>query len=968
MNALEVKFLGMPSIKLNGDEIHLSFAKAEYVVYLLAYEKSMRRDKLCVMLWGDTKEDVAKKSLRNAVYIVRKNLYDEIIVSPKRSLLQLDENCEIITDIDKISGFIIYDNLNEIVVNNFLDIYKGDFLEGIENKNAEFENWLAVLRGKYRKLYIDKLKEIITVLIDKKTYALGESCCKRLIELEEFDEMGYRNLMFIYTSQERYAEAANVYNKLENALRESLSVKPLPETRKMFDIIMKKQIFVKVNINKADFYGREKEIELLNNNFINFISSKDFRSYLIYGEAGIGKTTLIEAVTQNLDSELIKIRTTCYEAESGFMFKLWDKIFERLSDILREKNINIPCDILSNINKLFPTLNIGVCNGEGGYAYSEMRAGNNSYIENLISPLFSFIGKKQKVVFVIDDLNWADKSSLELLNKIIFLNRYNLMILATCRNEASECIEKFYLNLYNNENINRIKLDRFSNEETKAFIQMKMPEYVEYSDIIYKESEGNSLFIIEMINSLKQGMNVSNITDKMATLINSRIINLSSEGRKLVAACSVFYEIFDIKMLSQVTGFDSFKLVEPIEELISKNILKEIKHSGNKDGLIFTHQKIREYVYGTVSNSKRTVLHEIAGEYYETKLRNSKIDRIYYANLIYHFTMADNKYKVFKYEVKNMQVIFDVSHEIFPVLEDKKYTGFFELYTDESQLDEKFKKLKEIYEELNFDVNNEMYELQIIYLHLYGRFHKDIGYASKGLDALEKMIDLSLKRGYLDYSFEGYLQLIQYAINAHNLELMKDSIENAQRIANTINDMGKSGIALRFKGYLCILECNYKTGKEYILQAIDLFNSLNDSVKYILNVAASYFYIGESYRLQKKYIEAIEYYDRAYELCDEDEDFPAIALIFSKIGFSKFQLEIYDEAQFYFLKSLKAYNKTVFAWGRAEVYYYLALIYDKKKMKEKSRSYLSGAILFSDKYYNNDLKKKAQAYFYNIEK
>ncbi len=959
MNALEVKFLGIPSIKLNGDEKHLSFAKAEYVVYLLVYEKSMSRDKLCAMLWGDTKEDVAKKSLRNAVYIIRKNLYDEIIISPKRSLLQIDENCEIITDISKISDFSICSNLNENAVNSFLDIYRGDFL-------VEFENLLAALRGKYRKLYIDKLKEIITILIKKKSFALGESCCKRLIELEEFDEIGYRNLMLIYISQERYMKAVNIYNILENKLKENLSVEPLAKTRKMFEEIIKRQTFVKTKTNKVDFYGREKEVELLNNNFINFISSKDFKSHLIFGEAGIGKTTLIEAVTQNLDSELIKIRTTCYEAESGFMFKLWDKIFERLSDILGEKNINIPCDIMDNISKLFPTLNI--CVGERAYAYSEMRAGNNSYIENIISPLFSFIGKKQKVVLVIDDLNWADKSSLELLNKIIFLNRYNLMILATCRDEASECVEKFYFNLCNNENIGRIQLNRFSNEETKGFIQMKMPEYAEYSDIIYKESEGNSLFIIEMLNSLKQGMNISNITDKMAILINSRIINLSPEGRKLLAVCSVFYEIFNIKMLSQIAGVDSFKLVEPIEELISKNILKEIKYSGNKTGLIFTHQKIREYVYGTVSHSKRTVLHEIVGEYYETKLRNSKIDRIYYANLIYHFTMADNKYKVFKYEVKNMQVIFDVSHEIFPVLEDKKYTGFFELYTDESQLDEKFKKLKEIYDELNFDLNNEMYELQIIYLHLYGRFHKDIGYPSKGLDALEKMIDLSLKRGYLDYSFEGYLQLIQYAINAHELELMEAFIENAERIANTINDMGKSGIAQRFKGYLCILKCNYKTGEEYILKATDIFNSLNDSVKYILNIAASYFYIGESYRLQKKYVEAIEYYDRAYELCDEDEDFPAIALIFSKIGFSKFQLEIYDEAQFYFLKSLKAYNKTVFAWGRAEVYYYLALIYDKKKMKEKSRSYLSGAILFGDKYYNNDLKKRAQAYFYNIEK
>lgn len=154
------------------------------------------------------------------------------------------------------------------------------------------------------------------------------------------------------------------------------------------------------------------------------------------------------------------------------------------------------------------------------------------------------------------------------------------------------------------------------------------------------------------------------------------------------------------------------------------------------------------------------------------------------------------------------------------------------------------------------------------------------------------------------------------------------------------------------------MQGNYIEGEKYILQAQDLFNSLKDREKYRLNIAASNFYMGEGKRLQKKYSEAIDFYYRAYELCDEDEDFPALARIFSEIGHAKFELKIYDEAQFYLLKSLKSYNKTVFAWGRAEVYYCLALIYDKKGMTEKSKNYIEGAMLYCDKYYNNDLNKK----------
>ena len=773
MNLLEIKFLGNPSIIFNGNEIHLPFAKAEHIIYILSHDKSITRDKLCSLLWPNMNEETAKKSLRNAVYTIRKNFYDDIIISPKRFLLQIDLNCEINSDVDAIKDFVIHNELSESEVNNYINIYIGNFLEGIDNKlSIELEDWLYVLRSKYKKLYIEKLKEIINILIKENNYILGEKCCKKLIQIEEFDEIGYKGLMEIYNSQERYNDAINVYNVLEKTLRENLSVNPLTEIRKMFNNIIKKQFSEKIENKKIDFYGREKEIEILNNNFINFISNKSFNSYIIFGEAGVGKTKLLERVIDNLDYDLILIKTSCYDVESEFMFKLWDKVFERLSFILKDKDIHIPTEIINNVKKSFPTLDIGLENLE----YNSNKSSNFSFVENYICDMFSIISKKQKIVFSIDDLQWADKNSLKLLCKVIYSNKYNIILVSSCRSENFETLEKFYLDLCSYERISKLELKKFSKIETKDFINLIMPEVANQSDIIYKESEGNPLFITEMMNSLKLGMSVRNITDKMAIFINSRIINLSSEARKLLTICSMFYEMFDIKMLTKITGINSIELIDLIDELLSKNILKESKYSDDKYGLMFTHQKIREYVYKSVSNSKRIVLHETIAEYYETKLKNNNIDRIFLPNLIYHFANADNKYKVFKYEIKEMQTIFDVIHEIFPRVEEKKSKGVFEYYTDQKVLEEKFKKLKSIYEDLEFEDDKEMYELQIIYLYLYGRFHKDIGDLSKGLEAIGKMIYLSLKIEYIDYTFEGYLQLIQYSINLNKINLMKHSI------------------------------------------------------------------------------------------------------------------------------------------------------------------------------------------------
>ena len=116
-------------------------------------------------------------------------------------------------------------------------------------------------------------------------------------------------------------------------------------------------------------------------------------------------------------------------------------------------------------------------------------------------------------------------------------------------------------------------------------------------------------------------------------------------------------------------------------------------------------------------------------------------------------------------------------------------------------------------------------------------------------------------------------------------------------------------------------------------------------------------YINSNYPILKLNVsskDAMSYYNNAIELCDENEDFPAAALIFSKIGYVRYKLNFIDEAQFYFLKSIKAYEKSIFVWGRAEVYYYLYKIYKEKNNICKASMYYEQALRFVDKYSSED--------------
>lgn len=954
MNTINVKFLGIPSITIDNKRIDFPFSKAECIFYLLLYEKVVSREMLSTLLWGDMDEQSAKKNLRNAIYIIRKQTSDDIIISPKRSIIQLNEKYIIESDIDLINNFKPCSSLSKTTIESFLNCYKGSFLEELTLKsNPEYVEWIDSINIKLNTTYVSKLKALSNELINRKEFYYGEICCRKLIELEEYDEVGYSNLMTIYHYQNKHQDAITVYNNLTEKLNNDLSVKTSKETNEVYEEIIK-SLKIKSDNKTISFYGRENEKKILYDNIYNFIGNKQFKSFIISGEDGIGKSQLLNEIVNDFDLNILLIKINCYEYETDFIFKFWDKVFQQISNAVKEKKLDIPNNLINIISGFFPTLDVDLKEElESLYSFS-----NSDLAEKAIFDLFSLVSSKLKIIFIVDDLNNIDKASLELLYKTILANRFKIMLIATNRDENEEIDDKLYNSLKYNNIIEKIRLNRFNKDETKGFVNAIMPEATSQIDRIYLESEGNPLFITEILNNLKNGNTDNYMSNKIETLIQGRLLNLSNEANKLLSICSLFHDIFYIEMLSQITDMGGMELIDIIDELLSKEILKEEIGINGKLGLTFTHRKVREYVYKNISNSKRVILHTKIAEYYEDELlNNKKINRTLYPEMIYHFSCSNNKCKLFKYKIRWLEEILNFKHEIFPVTESSNTIGLIEYYLDEESLEKEFISIKNLYEDLCCAKCKNCLEEEILYLYLHGRFNKNRGNAEEGLDYLNRMILKSEENKYYEYAYKGYIQLAHYYLNISDITLMGKAITKAEESAKLLDDKCKMAIVFRLKGYYYVLSGKYNEGEGYIKEAYNIFNKAENREKYILNVVASLFYQGESYRLQKSYEKALDYYDKSLELCDDNEDCPAAALIFSKIGYVKYKQGIIDEAQFYFLKSLKAYDKTIFAWGRAEVFYYLYKIYESKNMMVKAKNYLEESLKYANKYASEDLKK-----------
>lgn len=685
--------------------------------YYLLVKKQSFRDTLVNLLWGSVEEEVAKKSLRNAVYVINKAFGEEVLVSPKRAVIMLNPAHRYDTDLDSF--------VNETECGELRN-YSEEFLEGFLVKDADsFDKWMVTSRNQYRDLFINKLQRQIQKCIKDKQPDQVELLCKELIAVDEFNEKAYRVLMNLYRRLGQYDKSIEVFNNLSSLLRRELSITPDGKTNELLGEIVKEKAARQADMKSDEdeyFYGRRQELQYLNENFLRFTGNSRGKSILILGEAGLGKTTLVEKHLRCMETDkIIVLKTNCYQVEENYLLKPWNDILHQLSQAVERENIELPAVLQRIVNHVFP-----------GFAVKK-------------------VADRKKTVIVFDDIQWIDSMSLSLIRELLMENRNQaISFIVTSRAGYDSRVDRFIADMKVYGLMETIELNRFNRIETIEFASGMVPELAideELGDSIYKETEGNTFFIVELLNNLKHHEAPHAFSPKMQDILRSRFLNVSEEGRKLLNITSVFFDRVTMEELLQVSGKNELELLDVIGELEEKNLLKEDGDTKNV-GFAFTHKKLREFVYSQLTVSKKKILHIRIARLLESRLRGSK-------------------------------------HEIFPVFYDDSATenGFIKI--SEEQIGTDFNKISELIKEIKEEegCDKELEHLELSFMHMVGRGFIRSGDYRKGLSIIEQMIRNAVKSGENDFALKGYKQMIYFCINTFNTQLMESYIEEAIKIA-----------------------------------------------------------------------------------------------------------------------------------------------------------------------------------------
>ncbi len=309
-----------------------------------------------------------------------------------------------------------------------------------------------------------------------------------------------------------------------------------------------------------------------------------------------------------------------------------------------------------------------------------------------------------------------------------------------------------------------------------------------------------------------------------------------------------------------------------------------------------------------------------------------------------------NSYANLKNKVESLTNMYSLYHETYPVISSETVDTLSTLNIDNIE-----SELKNIEKDLNNidNLDTEYLKIKMESSYLAGRYYISIGDYNKGVANIQISIKLSKKLDNKNYLLNNFKQMIFYAIQIDNSELMLEYIEKSFELLDKKDILEERGIILRLKGLYLIKNKDYDEADYILRQSINLFSSLNKfSSKYSVNISASYNYLGQMNKDLNNNKQALDFFLKAISICDENSVFKGLEIFYSNAAQALYNLENYQKSEEYINKSLEYFDKFNVIWGRDFAECYVALIEMKKENFDKARLHIEKAYNLAKKLNN----------------
>ena len=369
----------------------------------------------------------------------------------------------------------------------------------------------------------------------------------------------------------------------------------------------------------SPFVGRQREMAELT----DALSGRG-QMVMLAGEPGIGKTrTAQELATLALAKGVRILWGRCYEQEGAPPYWPWVQIMRAYVQQAGAEQLTTEIGAgAAGIAEIIPEIRGKLTDLETLPALEPDQA-----LFRLFDSITTFLknaSQNQTLMLVLDDLHWADRSSLLLLEFLVRELGESRLLLVGCYRDTElsqqPLLAETLAQLSREPTFRRQVLRGLGQDELGRFIETTtgVQPSPELTDELYAHTEGNPFFMTEVIRLMSESGDLTaghigtpgglRIPDGVREVIGQRLNRLSAQCNELLTSASIIGREFDFGLLNILNGaMSEDQLLQAVDQAVPFHLIEEVP--GQMDRYQFGHSLIQQALADGVTTSRRVRLH-----------------------------------------------------------------------------------------------------------------------------------------------------------------------------------------------------------------------------------------------------------------------------------------------------------------------------------------------------------------------
>jgi hypothetical protein len=339
--------------------------------------------------------------------------------------------------------------------------------------------------------------------------------------------------------------------------------------------------------------GRKKELAALRDGFESAASGRGL-FLCVAGEPGIGKTTLVEDFLSDLAAgrTCIVARGRCSERLSGTEAYL--PFLEALADLLHGHDGAAVARMMKVVAPTWYAQVVPLAAEDSSFArvLEQAKAVSQERLKRELGAFLQEVSRLRPLLLFLDDLHWADASTVDLLAYIGSKCAALRLLLVLTYRPTDLLLSKHPFvpvkqDLQARGACREVALELLGRQDIERYLALEFPEHrfpEELAAVIHNKTEGSPLFMVDLLRHLRdrqvlaqeQGRWVlaqslpdmqRELPESVRSMIERKIAQLDEEERRLLVAASVQGQEFDAVVVSKALGLDAAEVEEQLEGL-----------------------------------------------------------------------------------------------------------------------------------------------------------------------------------------------------------------------------------------------------------------------------------------------------------------------------------------------------------------------------------------------------------------